>query len=75
MRTNRNSRGKITRRNYTKTITINNGIAQDANQKVTKTIRVANNIIHKGRTFGEMVYESLNTPHYFAYVKRFAKAE
>lgn len=71
MRTNRNSRGKVTRRNYTKTITINNGIALDANQKVTKTVIVRNNPNRNGRTLGEMVYESLNSPAYFAYMKRF----
>lgn len=71
MRTNRNSRGKISRRKYTKTITLNKGIAADANQKVTTTFIVANNPTHKGRTLGEMVYESLNTPAYFAYMKRF----
>lgn len=71
MKTNRNSRGKITRRNYTKTIVINNGIARDTNQKVTKTFIVANNPTHKGCTLGEMVYESLNSPAYLAYMKRF----
>ena len=71
MRTNRNSRGKISRRKYTKTITLNKGIAADANQKVTKTIIAQNNPVRKGRTLGEMVYESLNTPAYLAYMKRF----
>lgn len=71
MRTNRNSRGKISRCKYTKTITLNKGIATDANQKVTKTIVVQNNPNKKSRTLGEMVYESLNTPAYFAYMKRF----
>lgn len=33
MRANKNSRGKITRRKYTKTITLNNSVAKDANQK------------------------------------------
>lgn len=73
MRQNKNSRGKITRRKYTKTITINNGVARDANQKVTKTFIIANQPNNKGRTLGEMVYESLDTPHYFAYMNRFAK--
>lgn len=71
MRTNRNSRGKISRRKYTKTITLNKGIAIDANQKVTKTVVMQNNPVRKGRTLGEMVYESLNSPAYFAYMKRF----
>lgn len=71
MRTNKNSRGKITRRKYTKTITLNNGIAISTNEKVTKTVVAQNNPNRKGRTFGEMVYESLNTPAYFAYMKRF----
>ncbi len=72
MRANKNSRGKTTRRKYTKTITLNNGVAKDTNQKVTKTFvleKQPNN--SKGRTLGEMVYESLNTPSYFAYMKRF----
>lgn len=71
MRTNRNSRGKISRRKYTKTITLNKGIAADANQKVTKTVVMQNNPVRNGRTLGEMVYESLNSPAYFAYMKRF----
>lgn len=71
MRTNRNSRGKVTRKNYTKTITIQKGIAIDANQKVTKTIVMPNNPVRNGRTLGEMIYESLNSPAYFAYMKRF----
>lgn len=74
MRTNKNSRGKITRRKYTKTITLNNGVAISANQKVTKTFVLEKQPSNrKGRTLGEMVYESLNSPHYFAYMKRFAK--
>lgn len=71
MRTNRNSRGKITRKNYTKTIIIQKGIAIDVNQKVTKTVVTPNNPVRKGRTLGEMVYESLNSPAYLAYMKRF----
>ncbi len=72
MRTNKNSRGKITRRKYTKTITINNGVARSTNQKVTKTFILEKEPnSSKGRTLGEMVYESLNSPAYFAYMKRF----
>jgi len=59
MRTNRNSRGKISRRNYTKTIIKNNGIKTDANEKITKTIRMEANNNYRGRTFADMVYESL----------------
>lgn len=73
MRQNKNSRGKITRRKYTKTITINNGVARDANQKVTKTFIIANQPNNKKRTLAEMVYESLHTSHYFAYMNSFAK--
>lgn len=46
------------RRLHTTTIIKNKGIAKDANEKLTKTI-VHEVIRHKrGRTLGDMVYES-----------------
>ncbi len=74
MKQNRNKRGVISRRRYMKTIIKNNGAAKDANEKVTKTIIMTKAANPKGRTLGEMVYESLNTPAYYAYMKRFAKS-
>ena len=54
MSKNNKSRGK---RIYTQTITINNGIKSDANEKVTKTIKHIRCNNKRGRTLGEMVYE------------------
>lgn len=38
MKTKRNKRGKISHDKYTITIVKNNGIAKDANEKVTRTM-------------------------------------
>lgn len=40
------------------TITTNNGIKSDANEKVTKTIKHIRYHNQCGRTLGDMVYES-----------------
>lgn len=56
-----NSKNGMARRGSmrkTHIILINNGIAADANQKVTKTIIYDNTKPKKGRTLGEMVFES-----------------
>lgn len=57
MKTKRNKRGKISHDRYTETIVLNKGVAKDANEKVTKTITRQTVRLHKGRTFGDMVYE------------------
>lgn len=49
---------KSGKRYYTQTITINNGIKSDANEKVTKTIKHIRANNKRGRTLGDMVYES-----------------
>lgn len=59
MRTKYNKRGKISHDRYTETIILNKGIAKDANEKITKTIRKQTVRLSKGRTFGDMVYESI----------------
>lgn len=46
------------RRLHTTTIIKAKGIAKDANEKVTKTIIHQNIRPKKGRTLGDMVYES-----------------
>lgn len=55
---NRNKRNKVSKRFYTQTIETNKGIAKDANEKVTKTIVQEYHRKKKGRTLGDMVYES-----------------
>lgn len=55
---NHNKRNKVSKRFYTQTIEINDGIAEDANQKTTKTIVHHYTPKKKGRTLGDMVYES-----------------
>lgn len=40
------------------TIIANNGIKSDANEKVTKTIKHIRHYTKRGRTLGDMVYES-----------------
>ena len=57
MKTKHNKRGKISHDRYTETIVLNNGIAKDANQKVTKTIIKSTVRLKRGRTLGDMVHE------------------
>lgn len=48
--------------------------AKDANEKITITKtkqRTFNK--HNGRTLGEPVYECMNTPGYFAFMRKYAK--
>ena len=52
-----NKRHKISHDRYTETIILNNGIAKDANQKVTKTVVKPTIKSKRGRTLGDMVYE------------------
>ena len=49
---------KSGKRYYTQTITANGGIKYDANEKVTKTIKHIRHYTKRGRTLGDMVYES-----------------
>lgn len=53
-----NKRHKISHDRYTETIIVNDGIAEDANQKITKTIIKQTIRPKRGRTLGDMVYES-----------------
>lgn len=51
----------------------NNGICSFAGEKVHKTIIAEKSPKIKGKTLGDMVYESLNSGSYYAYMKRFTK--